>query len=118
MKLGRRWLYVLWIACTVLWHQAGVASSPPSPLTGNSQWAMADEDSAPPVADFALSCTADLEDQDLIKRVDSSTTFIEHGAAIDTPCLVAAGSIQNDLPQGISATTHAWRLIRGPPVRA
>ena len=117
MKLGRRWLYVLWIACTVIWHQAGAASSS-ARLATTPQWAIASEDADLPTAEFTLQDTAGLEDQDLTKRTPAFTAFLKHFDEIHAPELVTVGSTTGDLPRGISATTSAWRLIRGPPANA
>ncbi len=114
MKLGRRWLYVVWIAATVLWHQAGAASLSPQQAT-TSQWAIADEDRILLTPEFALQGPDGLEDQDLTKRTNAFTAFIENFAEINAPTLVATGATNGDLPHGISATTSAWQLIRGPP---
>ena len=117
MKFGRCWLYVLWIASTLLWHQAGAASAASHP-EATAQWAVASNETTLPAAESALQGVASLEDQDLTKRTNAFTAFIEHFAEIHGPTLVATGTTVGDLPQGISATTNAWRLIRGPPAGA
>ncbi|HTJ79235.1 MAG TPA: hypothetical protein VL357_09580 [Rariglobus sp.] len=119
MKLGRRWLYVLWIASTLLWHQAGAAASSASHhLNTAAEWNAPDEDSSSSSIDFTFTGTACLEDQDLTKRPGSPIPAIEHFAEIHTPVLIAVGTVRNVFPQDISATAHAWRLIRGPPAQA
>jgi len=117
MKLGRRWLYVVWIAATVLWHQAGAASLSPQQAT-TSQWAIADEDRILLTSEFALQGPDGFEDQDFTKRTDTFTAFIENFAEIHAPTLVAMGATNGDLAPGNSATTSAWQLIRGPPALA
>ena len=117
MKLGRRWLYVLWIACTVIWHQAGTSSAS-ARLATTPQWAIASEDADLPTAEFALQGISGLEDQDLTKRTHALTAFFEHFDEIHAPTSVTVGATTGDLPRGISATTSAWRLIRGPPAQA
>jgi len=118
MKLGRRWLYVLWIASTLVWHQAGSASSSSHPATETAQWAIVPDETTLPASEFTLLGVASLEDQDLTKRANAFTSFIGHFAESHAPTLVATGTSVDDLPPGISATTNAWRLIRGPPARA
>jgi len=83
-----------------------------------AQWAIASEEPTLPTAEWVLQGIASLEDQDLTKRANAFTAFIEYFAEIHSPTLVATGTTIGDLPQGISATTSAWRLIRGPPARA
>jgi len=118
MKLGRRWLYVLWIAAALVWHQAGSTSPSSPPATETTRWAIASDETTLPASEFTLLGVASLEDQDLTKRANAFTPFIERFAEIHAPTLVATGTTAGDLPPGISATTSTWRLIRGPPARA
>jgi hypothetical protein len=114
MKLGRRWLYVLWIAATVLWHQAG-ASSPAFHLTTTPQWDLAKKETPPPPAGFTLPGTDNLEDQSLTKRPSASTSFLEDFTGLNARELIVIGSARGDLPECISSIKTTWHSTRGPP---
>ncbi len=115
MKLGTRWLWVLWIAATVGWHQAGAASLT-AHLSATPQWDIAQTATPPPAAEFTLQGTDTPEDKSLLKRTTAPAALIEHFAELKTPGLIVLGTIRNDLRSGISTTRIERRSIRGPPV--
>ena len=118
MKFGQRWLYVLWIAATLVWNQAGAASSS-GLLSSTPQWAVAEEKESDYVTDFALqaSDTSD-DDQDLSKRDTSFTPFVSHSFDFKTPGLIVVGMSPRETPRYRSAPLFAGCLIRGPPANA
>lgn len=117
MKLGRCWLYVLWIASTVLWHQAGAASPSAASFSTSARWVLADDDAPQPAADLTAlqGTTASLEDQLLTKKTSAAAAFIGQIPEFQTPDFIVVGTDRNERPQGVSATWLTARLIRGPP---
>lgn len=118
MKFGQRWLYVLWIAATLVWNQAGAASSS-GLLSSTPQWAVAEEKDTDYVFDFTLqtSDTPD-DDQDLVKRDSAFTPFLGHYFDFKTPGLIVVGTSPRETPRYVSASLFAGCLIRGPPANA
>ena len=118
MKFGQRWLYALWIAATLVWNQAGAASSAGG-LSTTPQWAVAEEKEASYVSDFTLQ-TGDTpdDDQDLVKRDASFTPFLSHCFDFKTPGLIVVGASPRETQRYISASLFAGCLIRGPPTNA
>lgn len=118
MKFGQRWLYVLWIAATIVWNQAGAASCS-GLLFATPQWAVAEEKESDFVFDFTLqpSDTPD-DDQDLAKRDPSFTPFSVHSFDFKAPGLIAVGVSRPETPRYLSAPQLNWCLIRGPPAGA
>ena len=117
MKLGARWLYVLWIAATVGWHQAGAVSLS-SRLSATPQWDIAQTAAPPPAADFTLQGADTPEDKSPVKRTTASAALVEPFAELKTPELIVLGATGHDLRPGISVTRIERRSIRGPPVAA
>jgi hypothetical protein len=117
MKLGRRWLYILWIATTVLWHQGG-ASPSACRLAAASQWDLSKTEVPPPTADFTLKGADVLEDQSLSKRPSSSPACLNHFAGPKAYAPIVSGTTRSDPFQSISFIQVTWRPVRGPPANA
>ena len=118
MKFGQRWLYVLWIAATLVWNQAGAASSS-GLLASTPQWAVAEEKGSDYVFDFTLqtSDTPD-DDQDLAKRDPAFTPSLLHPFDFKAPELIVVGAAPRETPRYVFSPQLAGCLIRGPPASA
>ena len=85
MQLGNRWLCVVWIAVTVLWHQAGV-------LPGFRAGTMvrlqpAQVDALLLVNDFTFKDGDNLEDKSCGKKLSGKTFFLDR---VTEPALSSA----------------------------
>ncbi|MBW8780926.1 MAG: hypothetical protein JF599_03425 [Verrucomicrobia bacterium] len=114
MQLSHRWLYVVWIAVTVLWHQAGGLPGLRSGTTIRLQSAQVD--AMPMVNDFTFQAGDNLEDKACGKRLPGKTFLFDQVAEPALPSTLLSKTADGVPVQGISAARIARRLIRGPPV--
>lgn len=113
MQLGNRWLCVVWIAVTVLWHQAGGLPGLRSGTTLRLQPAQVD--AMPLVNDFTFQGGDNLEDKSCGKRLLGKTILFDQVAEPALPPALLSETADGVPAQGISAARIARRFIRGPP---
>jgi hypothetical protein len=113
MQLSHRWLYVAWIAVTVLWHQAGGLPGLRSGTALRLQTAQVD--AMPLVNDFTFQGGDNLEDKACGKRLPGKAFLFDQVAEPTLAPALLSETADGVPSQGISAARIARRLIRGPP---
>ena len=115
MKLGKRWLYALWVAFTLVWSQGHVDLSAGVVTPPHAQWV--DSTVSPLPCAFTLQDFDDKEGSGAT-YANAFPLFIEPAKTLVSAPVILSQVINVDLSTGISAVKFAWQPTRGPPADA